>query len=102
MLTVPQIWLWVGALSFPLVWAAARVQGKIGCSVTVCLGGLLTAILAFVSIHEEFLDEDFSPTVQQEMGSQWVAHSVTAAFLPLVLTAMIVGLRRPWTKQGPR
>lgn len=102
MLTVPQLWMWVAALSFPLVWTAVRVQGKIGSLVTVCLGGFLTVILAFASIHEAFLDEEFSPAVQKEMGSNWVAHSVTAAFLPLILTATIVGLRRPWTRRGPR
>lgn len=101
MLTVPQIWFWAGALSVPFVWAAARV-GKTGSLVTLCLAGILTSFLAFAAIDEAFLDEDFSPSVQQEMGGRWVAHSVTAGFLPLVLVALILGLRRPWTKRGPR
>ncbi|MFT6498659.1 MAG: hypothetical protein ACJAT6_000790 [Akkermansiaceae bacterium] len=102
MMTIPEIWLWAAGLSVPLVWAAARVGGRTGSLVTFCLAGFLTAILAYAAIHESFLDGDFSPAVQQEMGSRWIAHSVTAGFLPLVLVALILGLRRPWAKRGPR
>ena len=99
LIPVPQVWLWALILSLPLLWAAARVRGKASSLIVLCLAGSLTALLSFVAMNEAFLDRDLT-TFKVGTSSRWVAHAITAAFLPLVVVAMILGLRR--SKRGPR
>ncbi|MFT6382914.1 MAG: hypothetical protein ACI9NQ_001921 [Paracoccaceae bacterium] len=31
-----------------------------------------------------------------ELGTEWIVHSIASCFVPLVLAAIVVVLRRPW------
>jgi hypothetical protein len=100
--TVPQLWLFQGLLSVPFLVGAFLVRGKAGSLVTVCLAGGFSAIIAYGEATEAFGQSSYSQAIRREMGGEWIAHSIASPFLPLVLTAVVVSLRRPWIKRDPR
>jgi hypothetical protein len=102
MLTVPQLWLFGAFVSLPPVTAACFTRSKLGCYLMVFLAGILSAFLSYGAAREAFGEGSFSEAVQQEMGETWIAHSITAPFMPVILTTMVVGLRHPWVRRDPR
>lgn len=96
MLTVSQMW-WFGVfLSVPFLVVAFRVRNKAGGLLSVCLAGGLSGFLGYARVDEAFHEGSFSRAIMEELGSGWVAHSVAASFVPLILTTIVVVLRRPW------
>lgn len=95
-------WFLASLLSLPLVWAAFRVSGKVARAVTLALAAMLSFGLTLLAVQQAFLDGENSLAVQAEMGSEWVAHQVTSGCLPVVLVAVVLGLRRGRSKPGPR
>ncbi len=100
--TVPQLWMFQVLWSVPFLAGAFWVRGKAGSLVVVCLAGGFSAILAYGAASEAFGASSFSEGVRREMGGKWIAHSIASAFLPLVLSALVVALRRPWIRRDPR
>ncbi len=96
-----QLWLVQVFWSLPFLLGAFRVKGKAGSLVVICLAGGFSAVLAYGAVVEAFGAGSFSVAVRRELGAGWIAHSVSSAFLPLVLAAIVVALRRPWIRRGP-
>lgn len=96
MFTVSQMWLFGIFLSIPFMVLAFRVRGKAGGMVSVCLAGLFSGFLGYKAVDEAFHEGFFSEAIMEELGSEWIAHSIASSFVPLILTAIVVVLRRPW------
>lgn len=102
MWTVPQLWGFGFFLSLPFVVVAFRIRGKAGGLVAICLAGGFSAFLGYRKVNEAFDDGSFGKLIMQKAGPDWVAHSIASSFVPLVLTVLVVVLRRPWVRPGPR
>lgn len=100
--TVSQLWLFQGLLSVPFLVGAFLVRGKAGSLIAVCLAGGFSAIIAYGAAADAFEQSSFSEAIRRELGGDWITHSITSAFLPLVLTAVVVVLRRSWIRRDPR
>jgi len=97
MLTVPQLWLFGLFLSLPFLLLAFRIRGRTGGILAVCLAGLFSGLWGYRAVDEAFDEGFFSEAIREDLGSEWMAHSIASSFVPLILTAMVVVLRRPWS-----
>ncbi|MFT6239004.1 MAG: hypothetical protein ACJAQT_001081, partial [Akkermansiaceae bacterium] len=52
--------------------------------------------LAVTRVDEAFYEGSFSEAIMDELGTEWIVHSIASCFVPLVLAAIVVVLRRPW------